>query len=662
MGRTQFIIEDFSDIRPSTTTNITPIDRAHLFFTFSSDKGPETFQKNLDLNAALALYVRNRKTVFKRHGQPLLGALECARSGGTLQAKRIVAHDSYLANFGIAVRVRKEKTFKTTLDADGNTLFYYYLATDTTQETLDASLAEMVDDGTGVFVPHKVEIQRAVLTFEVFQVTGPDDNVDAFATAFESQIQALAPSSTVYPTNGEEGLYPLFLFTDNGRGESFKRIFIDADTGQNRPVDYVKYLLRVVENDTVLETMAFTVNQDVIENMRNISLVNAVRRYSRQIRARQYEEAFEAMVENIATITGIDATEIQNADLFRGVDLNGNVYDKIAVDFSSGVDFSSVGTGVQLMGGSNGSFGNFPLNSNEYSQRMAEVFSQDEIYDLDDYRIDAILDQNYPTIVKRAIEELVEFRQDCSYLRDMGFGLVTVDQILQKNRENLKSKFCATYHNSWNIEDPFTRKEIAVTIGYSLISRFCRHFLGGIGRPFAGIPFGITWNENEVIPGTVNFIPKLTPSADQIQLLKDARINYVVSYNGLLSMEAEFTSQERYTQLSFLNNVLNLQSVIRAVRQFCPTNRYKFITTNDLSTYQKDVNRILEKFASTYQTLKLVYAKDENYENNKIYYAYIYVRFYNFIADELFRIAVLSTRGSGYEDTVAFNTGTGTEY
>ena len=663
MGRTQFIIEDFSDINPMSTSGITPTDQAHLFFAFSSDKGPETFQSELDLNKALALYIKNRKTTFKKHGQPLLGMLQCVSNGGLAMTKRIVSNEAHLANVGVAVRVKSENKAKYTQDADGNQIPVYVLGSDETQDTMDASEA-LLEEIDGVLTPVQRTIPTAVLTFETYQVgAGNSPDIDLFASSFESQIQQLAPSDTVYPTNGEEGLYPLFVITDVGRGVSTKKFFLDPDSTRDRPVDYVKYLIRVVEDNKVLETLAFTVNPDVIENMKNISLTNAVRRFSNQIRARQYEDAFEAFVTNVSQITGISVTEYQNSDIFNGVDLAGDKYENIEIDTTNGIyTFGSDGTGILLMDGDNGDFGDFPLNSSEYSARLKEVFDQDEIYDIDNYRIDAIIDQDYPTVVKRAIESLVDWRQDCVYLRDMGKNLKTLDQILDANVENMKSRFCATYHNSWDVEDPYTRKQISVTIGYNLVAKFCGHFLGGISRPFCGIPFGITWTKDDVIEGTVNFTPKFTPKEDQVEVLKDNRINYCTYYNGTLSMESEFTSQTRYTQLSFLNNVLSLQAVIRDVRQFCPRNRYRFITSNDLSNYQEDVNKVLEQHAGQYQTLKLVYAKDENYENNKIYYAYIYVRFYNFIADELFRVAVLSTNGSGYEDSVAFATGSGTEY
>ena len=108
MGRTLFAIEDYSDIETQQQTAIVPDDKPRLFFAFSSDKGPEEYKRNLDRNKVDALYITNRKTIFQKHGQALLGATSCVNSGGLADCKRIVATDSKLAHICIAARVKKE--------------------------------------------------------------------------------------------------------------------------------------------------------------------------------------------------------------------------------------------------------------------------------------------------------------------------------------------------------------------------------------------------------------------------------------------------------------------------------------------------------------------------------------------------------------------------
>ena len=659
MGRTIFAIEDYSDIETREQTGVVPEDKPRLFFAFSSDKGPEEYKRNLDRNTVEALYITNKKTIFQKHGQPLLGTASCVNSGGLADCKRIVATDSKLAHICIAARVKKENVPDIAgYSATGDPIYQYYMVGGgiTTNSSLaDPSLPDPL-----------VYKSVAMITYEASVLSIAGNDPDAFATAFDTYCQSVAPDPrNVYPTDGTEGYYPLFVLTDNGRGVSNKKIVLEADWSRGSHTDFMKYILKVFEEGRKLENYAFSFNQDIDENKVNLSISNIVRKYGLQIRCRQFDRQLRAFSENVAFIAGITSEDFINSDILNALDENMEQYDKIQISTSS-IDFSQ---GIALLNGDNGDFGDSPLESVTYTARLVEAFNgssdvrnYDEIYDLDNYRIDAIFDQNYPEPVKRAIEDLVEFRQDCFYFRDMGLGLTSLGQIQYANTVNLKSRFCATYHNSWDIEDPFSYKPITVTATYSLINRFVTHFLNGVSRPFAGIPFNIAWTSDEIIEGSVNFNPKNVPGTDQIQWFKDNRINYAVYYNGTLSMEAEFTSQTRNTQLTWINNVLSLQAIMRDVRMWCPKNRYRWITTKDLSDYQNDVNAVLEKHSGNYQTLELVYAKDANYENNKIYYAYIYVRFYNHIEDEFFRIAVLKTNGSGYEDSIALNTGSSTSY
>jgi hypothetical protein len=106
-------------------------------------------------------------------------------------------------------------------------------------------------------------------------------------------------------------------------------------------------------------------------------------------------------------------------------------------------------------------------------------------------------------------------------------------------------------------------------------------------------------------------------------------------------MELEYTSQTRYTQLSWIHNVMMVQALIKDVRIKCPKIRYNFITGDDLTTYQKDVQAVLDTHTSEYNSIEMVYQKDSNYEANKIYYAYINVKFKDFVQSEIFKICAL---------------------
>lgn len=414
-----------------------------------------------------------------------------------------------------------------------------------------------------------------------------------------------------------------------------------ADISAARSVDYVKYILKVMENGEELESMSFTMNPDIIENNANISLQNVVQDNSNQICCKIFEDEINAFMENVSYISGIDLAEFTYADILAGNNLYGAAYDEIILDTTITLDSL---TGISLMGGSNGLFGDRPIAAPTYATELVKVFNgnaSDEIYDLDNSRIDVVFDANYPAIVKRAIENLTVFREDMVYLRDMGLNLASLSEIKLANADNLKSRFCATYHNSWDVKDPYTKKQITVTCMYSLCTNFVKHFLNGRARPFCGQLYEVTFPD--IVKGTVNFVPKNTPSVDQKQFFDDNRINYCSYYSDLLTLESEYTSQVRYTQLSFLHNVLLVQELIKEIRVKCPKIRYNFITGDDLTKYQDDIQAILDKYTTKFESIKMVYTKDAAFTANKIFYAVISVKFKDFVQTEIFKISALKT-------------------
>ena len=147
------------------------------------------------------------------------------------------------------------------------------------------------------------------------------------------------------------------------------------------------------------------------------------------------------------------------------------------------------------------------------------------------------------------------------------------------------------------------------------------------------------------VQGTLNFSPKHTPHVDQFKELDDLRINYLSFYNGnILTMNSEYTSQTAYTQLSWVNNVLAVQQVIKAIRELCPKIRYSFLDGDDLTKYKRDVNDlIVNRYSNLFQSFEIQYVSSSLYNSNKIIYASLFVRFRNFVQTEIFKIIALNS-------------------
>lgn len=609
--RTIFEIIDNSEIPAIAATDIV---QPLFMLAFSSEKGPESLRltKGSTFNK---LY--GDDISFAKHGQPLLQAALIASNGGTILAKRVVAEDSTLANIAVIAKVKAKEVQKT--NSKGELLY-----------TDNATKEETTNKAEG---NTPIMITAAEIVYECKSVEDMKD-LESVKTEIEKEADSKGEKDSTF-------VYPLFIIADNGRGVSNKRFKISPDYNTSKNAEYMTYIFSTIEKNKVTESFTFSMNPDVIEAGFNKSLDNGIKRLSNQLVSKLFESNVYAFVEKVAEISKNSVEYCVNNDLLFGRDRRGNLVPSVVVDLKNGANLSYT-YGINLENGSNGDFGTAPFKTEAYKQQLVKVFDgtfSNEIYDVDNYKIDLIVDANYPVEVKRAIESFVDFREDFMYIRDMGLNVKSIDEILSANIDNSKSKYCATYHTSYDIIDPYTKKQISVTIGYSLTKLLMEHFKNGRNRPVAGQLYNMVIPE--AIEGTVNFLPKITPAYDQKETLSDAKINYASYFDGLLTLETLYTSQEKNSQFSYVNNILAIQEVIKAIRTRCPKIRYSFIDGEDLEKYKEDVQAVLSKYSNNFLQLKLVYTKDESMLSNKIFYATLQVRFRNFVQTEYFKIYAL---------------------
>lgn len=469
-----------------------------------------------------------------------------------------------------------------------------------------------------------------------------DDKAQTSASNARVELQYTKDSLI---TKKEEDAIPkkflLFTITDNGRGDTGKRIYFTPNYQASKNSSYTKYMMYVIEGTVSTDnTLMFSMNPDIIDAGENRRLDTVLKAHSKQVKGVVYENEVNKFFDAVADACGQDVAVVKENDILFGYTRKGKDLDWIVVDPDSAA-LNSV-YGLALQGGSNGSFGNYPMDSADYYAEMEKAYNGTyclDIYDLDNTRVNAIFDANFPVEIKHAIENLVNFREDCFYFRDLGVGLVDNDDIISADEDMLKSKFCASYHNSYDVYDEWTKKQITVTCMYDLAPAFVTHDKLGINRPFAGILHGLTFPD--VIEGTVNYIPKKIPGDDQPQALYDANINYMKYYNGLLTLETEKTSQDYDSELSYINNVLAIQEIIRTVRRRCPKIRYTFKSGDDFVKYQKDINQVLATKSGFFESMELVYLDDLAVTDSKCYFAAIKVDCKDFIESEYFKVSVI---------------------
>lgn len=614
-------IIEFDDQSEVSSLPIADVRTQPLYLSlFTSDKGPEEWT---ELSGEDWFTAYGKTISFAKHGQPLLQAAMSINAGARLLSKRLVASDATLANLSIVATISKQTT-----------------------TTYSNGTVVVADEEDEVIIPDGVTVESTNTTASI-KYEGV-----SVADITENNPQLIYDSVVAGLTDGQ---YLLFTITDNGRGESNKRFTITPNYRLSRSKDYIEYAIAVSENGINLESMTFSPIPHLVVDSSNHSLQSVIETNSKQLRCIQHDDGLNAFIEKLAEICGCTVTDIEAADFMFGFNNKGVALSNISVD-ASGLNLQNV-YGQALLNGSNGAFGSRPIdpaNELEYVKQAEialgsnseEVFDT-LIYDHDRYKIDLCIDANYPDGVKRAIESLVIYREDFTYLRDYGLNLTTLDMIQLYSQElSNKSKFIADYCTSYDIIDPYSKKQISVTIGYSLARLMVEHLNAGRVLPACGIKHGMIIDE--AIKGTLNFAPVVCPEplGNQKEAMEEMRVNYATYIGEDLVIETEYTSQEKYTQFSFLNNILATQEVVRAIRTRCPVIRYSFIDGEDLERYKADIEDVIARYTSNFKTIEFSYVNDPVYVNNKIFYAALKVAFRDFIQTEWFKVTAISVTES----------------
>lgn len=588
--------------------------KVRYFCLVTSDKGTE------DLTTLVGddwFKMYGSKPSFEKHGQPLLQATNIIKAGGVCVTKRLVADDATLANVTVVAKVATETREK--VDADGNPLYIDHVSG---QETTDAGEGNQRATYKAVTLSHSLVSLEGAKTYE----------------------DVLENAKSI--TNAEAGVFPLYVITDNGRGTSLKKVSLNPEYAISKNGKYMVYSASVIEGTEVTDQSKFTIDPSIISGNKSLSLSEYT---FTSVKCATIEDNVTAFVNALAEDTGYGADYLITQDFLFGKTLKGNQIAGIEFDETS-VDITAT-YGVELQNGTNGNFGDAPFGTEAYIKAAVDFMSgkvTDEIYDPTICSCDVVFDANYPDQIKTAISEFVDYRQDMFFFRDLGLDLTTYEAIYNKLFESncTASKFNGVYCTSYDVYDPTTKKPIQVTMLYNMAPLMVEFFAGGRNRPLCGPSNGMTIND--YIAGTVRFSPRITPYVNQKSLLEDIRVNYATktdSTSDELTIETCYTSQEAYTQASFINNILAIQQVIKAIRAYSPKVRYQFYTTSDFSDYAKTIDeQVLDGFKSGFNTLELVYTQDEIMAERKIFKAALRVACGTFIQTEIYDVFIINAQ------------------
>ena len=586
------------------TTQVESTETLPLFLcVFSSDKGTEKWTE-LAGDDWFSMY--GTTADFFRHGQPLSQAHRIIKARGKIFGKRIVAPDSTLSNLIIANQLTNKTEDK--LDAKGNKL---YIDPTTGQETTDVT-----------------DTPATISTAVIKHVTYTVENAKTFQeviTAAEAKL------------DDDSGIYPLVVITDNGRGDSGKRVKISPDYTLSKNLDFCMYNIEDIENTSTIETKRFTINPDIIYSNQNMSIRENL---MTQFQTTYLGDSLNKYVAKLSEYSGYSADYLLTQDILFGCTVKGATMSGMQLD----ADGVSIDTeyGMPLQYGTNGTFGEAPFGTEAWSTAACAALDDrfsDEIYDLDLHMIDYAMDANYPLPVKAKIRELADFREDFFYFRDMGLDINTYSDVIDITAKDewVKSKFVGDYLTTYDVIDQYSKKQINVTMMYSLAPLMVAHTINGRSRPLAGEINNMIITE--AIEGTINYAPRITPKVNQKQQLDDIRVNFANYSSNKLVIQSLYTSQEKLGPLSYINNVLATQEVIKAIRTYCPKIRFQFQNGSDFTKYKEAVeSTVLNKYISNFKSIELVYVQDEIAANQKIFKAALKCYYNNFVQSEKFDV------------------------
>ena len=588
------------------------IDDAPLFMqVFSSDKGTEDLIE-ISGSGFDAMYGTMR---FDKHGQSAIQAKNIINAGGRLYAKRVVAENSTLANRVLCATVTHTSDTLVTVKWEAKT------------------------------------IENAKTVDEVIEAAREFANTS--------------------------GVYPLIVYADNGRGVSGKSVRLNPDYSTSKTIGKTFYTLVVYENSNITEQATVSFDPTVVYNDTAYRLDKTT---NIQITGTVIDDIYELYVQDLATVikapqgyVGTDTDYVRSLDIIYGYDNRGNILTNFKFDDTG--DDPNVAYGITLESGDNGDFGETPaVNTTEnataftaWKNAIVNVFNgsfSDEVWDVDQHKIAAVVDANYPVEVKDAIFLFVSFRKDCMFFRDYGCGanalnddLTTYNSILTAynsfNRSifiqgsdvfysTVRNYFTSDFATYYQIKDPVTKKNIEVTMCYDLANILVSHIANVPFAPLAGTANGMILSS--AIKGTLNFVPVVAPQMNQKDALDKIRVNYAIFEDDNCVVQSCYTSQEPYTQLSYSGNVLGIQRVLRAVRTACPKQRYSLSTANDLQDYATAVNNVLSNYVTNFDVLNFIYQEDKLKISQKIFYASIEFAFLNWAQTEIFDVYAINNQ------------------
>ena len=243
--------------------------------------------------------------LFSKHGQNGIQAKHIIDAGGRLLVKRVTSKDATLANLVLTAKVTS--TVEQKKNSNGDPLYIDEEGNETTEVT-DTPATETINK----------------IKWEASSVQN--------AKKFE-EVEAAALDML----DDEAGVYPLFVYTDNGKGVSAKAVRLIPDYYTSKGMGKMFYNLNVYEGTTRIEPQVVAFDPTVTYSNESYAID---RSSCVQIGSKVLHDVYDLYLAKLSSLIGIEETVLRNYDLVYGYDNKGNIISGISLDEES-VDLNS---------------------------------------------------------------------------------------------------------------------------------------------------------------------------------------------------------------------------------------------------------------------------------------------------------------------------------
>lgn len=360
-----------------------------------------------------------------------------------------------------------------------------------------------------------------------------------------------------------------------------------------------------------------------------------------------FEKIYDLYKSDIAPTSEIN---LQTFDLFTGLDINSNVITDLEIDNTETTTVSIDGAGgVSMAGGTEGSFTidktNPELREAAIEDAYVKAFSGvTDASILSKRRVPAevIFDANYTLEVKKALIALLIKRYDAFGYIDAGILNTPTDatdwgESMSAYADRIFSKQFQHYY----IKDPFSGKNIPMTVTYFLVNKVITHFKsvgGGNHIPFVGEAYA-------KLTGAIKDSLKPMIDADNNEVkeaLYNLRLNYFECIaENTYTRGTQSTSQNIWSDLSEENNMLVLLELKRKLEKVVASKSYNFAEKEDRQKFTEAAERLITPYIGVKMRAGSVFFNMNSYEElRNILHCYLNITFKSLVKTGIIEIDI----------------------